>query len=212
MNNSSIFILFIKSSRDVAPQRLYHLNKLCSYFLIILLSLFSNLAIANQQTAQIKTISTTIENKQYTLSADLNYALSAEVKDALQNGVPLFWQVQIKIQQARPLSLLWHKTLREFDLRYRLQYHVLLNMYRVNNETTGEVANFSTLPAALDLMATLRHIPLIAIEKVAANRPSFIALKINFDRNALPLPLRQTTYLDTQWYLSSDWTQWQLSE
>jgi hypothetical protein len=117
--------------------------------------------------------------------------------------------VQIKVQQTMPL---WHKTLRELSLRYRLQYHVLLNHYRVNNETTGEVANFSTLPAALDLMATLRHIELIETDKIAAHANTYIALKVNFDRDALPMPLRQTTYLDRQWYLSSDWTTWQLSK
>jgi len=34
-------------------------------------------------------------------------------------------------------------------------------MYRVRNEVDGEVYNFSTLPAALDLMSTISDFPLI---------------------------------------------------
>lgn len=187
---------------------MFYKTLLFCYFSVLLGLAFNTHA--KQTNAQVKTVSTSIEGKQYILSADVNYALSDETKEALQNGVPLFWEVQIKVQQIR--ALLWYRTLRYVSLRYRLQYHILLNHYRVNNETTGEITNFSTLPAALNLMATVRHIPLIATEKITPDRATLIAIKVYFDRNALPLPLRQTTYLDSQWYLSSDWTTWPLSE
>jgi hypothetical protein len=38
------------------------------------------------------------------------------------------------------------------------------------------------------------------------------AVKVNFDRDALPLPLRPIAYIDPQWYLSSDWTLWPLKK
>ncbi len=75
-------------------------------------------------------------------------------KEALQNGVPLFWDIQVKMQQHR--DVFWNKTLVDTAIRYRIQYHALLNMYRVRNEGNGEVYNFSTLSAALDLMSAVR--------------------------------------------------------
>jgi hypothetical protein len=144
----------------------------------------------------------------YQLSADISYPFSDRALEALQNGVPLFWDLQIKLQQ--PRAFLWAKTLVATTLRYRLQYHALLNMYRVKNETSGEVYNFSTLSAALGLMSVLRDFQIAANADLAGRQPVVVAIKVDFDRNALPLPLRPFAYLSRQWYLSSDWTVWPL--
>lgn len=144
------------------------------------------------------------------LSADIVYQLSKKAMEALQNGVPLFWDIQVKIQQHR--DVLWDKTLVDTAIRYRIQYHALLNMYRVSNESNGEVYNFSTLSAALDLMSAVRDFRLIEKAELAPEKQYLCAVKVNFDREALPLPLRPIAYIDPQWYLSSNWTLWLLKK
>ncbi len=144
------------------------------------------------------------------LSADIVYQLSKKAMEALQNGVPLFWDIQVKIQQHR--DVLWDKTLVDTAIRYRIQYHALLNMYRVSNESNGEVYNFSTLSAALDLMSAVRDFRLIEKAELAPEKQYLCAVKVNFDREALPLPLRPIAYIDPQWYLSSNWTLWPLKK
>jgi len=144
------------------------------------------------------------------LSADILYQLSDKAMEALQNGVPLFWDLQVKVQQQR--DVLWNKTLVDTAIRYRIQYHALLNMYRVRNEGNGDVYNFSTLSAALDLMSAVRHFRLIEKAELAPEKQYLCAVKVNFDRDALPLPLRPIAYIDPQWYLSSDWTLWPLKK
>lgn len=156
--------------------------------------------------AVVKSVQMDVRDDSYVLSANISYQLSEKAKEALQNGVPLFWNIHIKIH--RPRHILWNKTLVETTLRYRLQYHALLNMYRVINENSGAIDNFSTLPAALDLMSNLRDIHMIAQSDPAREKQMLIELKVEFDRNALPLPLRPIAYLNRQWYLSSDWTVW----
>ncbi|MDO9106759.1 MAG: DUF4390 domain-containing protein [Methylovulum sp.] len=165
---------------------------------------------ADTYAADIKTAQVTLQGNRYVLSADVMYRLSPKALDALQNGVALFWTVQIKIQQVR--ALFWDKTLAETALRYRLQYHALLNMYRVRNENSNDVHNFSTLPAALDSMSALRDLPIPSKEIVTSGHETLAKLKVNFDRDALPLPLRPAAYLNRQWYLSSDWTVWPLTK
>ena len=144
------------------------------------------------------------------LSADIGYQLSEKATEALRNGVPLFWDIEIKLLQRR--NVLWNKTLVDTAIRYRIQYHALLNMYRVRNEGDGTVYNFSTLSAALDLMSAVRDFPLIAESELAPEKQYLLAVKVNFDRDALPLPLRPIAYVDPQWYLSSDWTLWPLKK
>lgn len=160
--------------------------------------------------AQVRQADLSRQGGYYVLSADINYQLSDKANEALQNGVPLFWAIQVKVQRQR--RFLWDKTLSSTELRYRLQYHALLNMYRVRNEVSGEVYNFSTLSAAFDLMSVIRGFRVLEVGRIAPGKPYHCALKVNFVRDALPLPLRPLAYIDPQWYLSSDWTLWPLKK
>jgi len=146
----------------------------------------------------------------YVLSADIDYQLSARAKEALQNGVPLFWVVQIKLQQHR--DYFWNKTLVNRNLRYRIQYHALLNMYRVRNETSGEMYNFSTLSAALGLMSAVRDLRMIDKAGIVPGKRYSAEMQVKLDRDSLPLPLRPIAYTNPQWYLSSDWYVWSLTK
>jgi Domain of unknown function (DUF4390) len=165
-------------------------------------------SIANPFAAEIKHADVVLQNDWYVVSADITYSLSDNAKEALQNGIPLFWAIKIKVQKQYGW---WHKTIVKKVIRYRLQYHALLNMYRVHDENTAEVANFSTLSAALDLMATVRNVPLID-KKQLSDAHYRIALRVIFDDNALPLPLRPVALVNPQWYLSSDWLLWTLEK
>jgi hypothetical protein len=179
---------------------------LCS----VLLGLLPFAGYADEFSAEVKQAEITLQGGGYVLSADIVYQLSKKAMEALQNGVPLFWDIQVKIQQHR--DVLWDKTLVDTAIRYRIQYHALLNMYRVSNESTGEVYNFSTLSAALDLMSAVRDFRLIEKAELAPEKQYLCAVKVNFDREALPLPLRPIAYIDPQWYLSSNWTLWPLKK
>lgn len=181
-------------------------------FFLIVFCLWANTVHATEvQQAEIS-----IRGTQYVLSADIDYQLSDTAKEALQNGVPLFWTVRVKLLQQR--DILWSKTLMDASIRYRLQYHALLNMYRVvivqpdskTIEQSGDSHNFSTLSAALDSMANLRNVPLLDVTEIQPEKQYFVHIKAQFERDALPLPLRPIAYTNRQWYLSSDWTVWSL--
>jgi hypothetical protein len=151
-----------------------------------------------------------LQDDSYVLSAAINYQLSPRALDALKNGIPLFWILQVKVQQQR--DYLWDRTVVDKNIRYRIQYHALLNMYRVRNETLGGVFNFSTLSAALDLMSTVRDFRIMDKTEIASGKDYLAKIKVTLDRNALPLPLRPIAYANPQWYLSSDWYVWPLKK
>ena len=176
----------------------------------VLLSFWPFSGYAGEFAAQVKQAEITLQGDSYVLSADIVYQLSDKAMEALQNGVPLFWNIHVKIQQHR--DVLWDKTLIDTAIRYRIQYHALLNMYRVRNEGNGEVYNFSTLSAALDLMSAVRSFYVIEKAELALEKQYLCAVKVSLDREALPLPLRPIAYIDPQWYLSSDWTLWPLKK
>ncbi|MBL6986539.1 MAG: DUF4390 domain-containing protein [Methylobacter sp.] len=159
---------------------------------------------------EVKNAEFVLHGDSYVLSADMDYRLSDRAKDALQNGVPLYWDMHIKALQHR--DYFWDKTLVSAVIRYRIQYHALLNMYRVRNEGSGAVSNFSTLSAALDSMSTLRNYRVMDKADYVPGESYAVGIKVTLDRDALPLPLRPVAYTNPQWYLSSDWTLWPLTK
>ena len=163
---------------------------------------------ANDYGITVKQAEAFISGDQYVVSADVDFRLSDRAVEALKNGVPLFWTYQFKVHEQR--SLLWDKAVVEKNIRYRIQYHALLNVYRVRNENSGTVSNSYTLEDALEHLSSLREIPLLEKKKVSQEEDYLAGLKVTFDRDALPLPLRPVAYVNPQWYLSSDWFTWTL--
>lgn len=193
------------------PASLNDRSRLSSIRLLFsLIWLWPVAAYADEFAVTIEKAEIVLRGDSYVLSAGIDYQLSDRAKDALQNGIPLFWTVQVKVQRHR--DYLWNKTLLDKEMHYRIQYHALLNMYRVRNESRGTIENFSTLSAALHAMSTIRNAPILDKADIAPNASYMVGVKVRFDRDALPLPLRPVAYINPQWYLSSDWYLWSLKK
>ena len=149
------------------------------------------------------------ENKGYKLSADINYYLSPTAKEALQKGISLCWIVKVKVQQK---GVLWDTTLEELDIGYKIQRHTLLNLYSVKKLNNGETDMFTTLTAALASISKIRNLSIIEKPLILAEKNYQIAIKVLFDREALPIPLRPMSYFNSEWALSSPWSLWQLQK
>jgi hypothetical protein len=150
----------------------------------------------------------TLQDEAYLLSAEVQYRLSPKASDALKNGVPLFWAVNIRIKRQR--DFWWDETIVEKNLRFKIQYQALLNVYRVRNENSGEDGNFSTLASALDALSLIRYVPVAGKSALKPGERYIAGMRVVFDRELLPLPLRPLAYINPQWYLSSDWYLWNL--
>jgi hypothetical protein len=193
-----------------------HLLKSCKLsFYVFFAALFffwssPYIAYGTEFSAEVNQVEIVQQGDSYLLSAGIIYHLSDKAKSALQNGVPLFWNLHFKIQRQR--DWLWDATLHDNVLRYRIQYNALLNMYRVRNENNGEFYSFSTLSSALELMSSVIDFPVIKKTEIDSEKQYLCLVKVDFDRDTLPLPLRPIAYLDPQWYLSSNWTLWPLKK
>lgn len=184
-------------------------NKMQKTVLLFVMFCVLNSAVqANEYQAQVKHAMLSLGENDVFLNADLNFHLSPQANEALQNGVPLFWNVKMKVQRMR--NFWFDKTLLRKELHYRLQYHALLKMYRVKNENTGVVNSFSTLAAALNEMATVRDIWRNALNNFSPHENYVLVIKVLFEDEKLPLPLQSQVLANKQWQLSSDWTSWDL--
>ncbi|MEQ1635570.1 MAG: DUF4390 domain-containing protein [Methylococcales bacterium] len=151
----------------------------------------------------IKQAQVELQGNYYVLNAELNYNLSPAAKAALLKGIALTWTVPVILQQQR--NYLWDKEILRLTLRYQVQYFALLNVYRVKAEHSGQVNSFTSLAAALNSIALIHALKLVDKTQLPMDQTYQVKLKVGFEREALPIPLRPTAYFDRQWYLSSDW-------
>ncbi len=144
----------------------------------------------------------------YHFTTELEYNLSPTAKKALQKGIALTWIMNIKVEQKADF---WNTTLQEKKITYQIHNHALLNQYsvKINNDLP---LMFVTLTGALNSMSKINDIVMINKQFIHQDRNYQMAVKVAFDREALPIPLRPLSYFDPQWALSSGWTIWPLNK
>lgn len=160
--------------------------------------------LAGEFDARIRRAELVEANGSYQVDAQIDYNLSPTAKEALHKGIALSWKVLLEIDRS---GSVWDSRIYRYKLPYSLNYHALLNQYAVRSRESIE--RFLSLQAALNYMSTVRLPITVALPTNGALR---FAVKSQFHRESLPIPLRPMAYLDPQWSLSSDWQSWSLTK
>lgn len=177
--------------------------------LAMLLILVSMHAHASEDGAfRIRTGTISLHNGVYYLNARVDYRLSHAAREALDNGVPLYVDLEIKV--IRPRWWWWDEVVAELTQRYRLQYHALSQRYVLTAINSGESRSFHHLRAMLAELGKIQDLPVIDAELLDSEQHYLVRARVSLDLDSLPRPLRTVIYLSPQWRLISDWHQWQL--
>lgn len=167
-------------------------------------------ALAEQFGINIDNAQLHIKDQAYVLDTNISYRLPPKVLKTVQNGIPLMWMLRVQVNRQR--RYLWDERLADVLQRYRIRYHALMNIYQVLDENRGEASYFSTLPAALEAIGTIRGMPVPGLPLLSEEHNYSARIKMQLDRESLPLPLRPLSYINSDWYLSSDWYTWPLQK
>lgn len=178
--------------------------------LLFVLGLLPCACRSNPYASDITHAELALQGQHYVLSAQLHYNLSEQALTALKNGVPLLWTLHIKIKQRS--NWFWDSTIQAIDYPFRIQHHALLNQYRFSSSQNGTDQNFSSLSAAMDLISNPHNLAVIDRYLISDESSYYAELKLDFESDDLPLPLRPIAAIDPQWSLSSPWTVWPLKK
>lgn len=184
-------------------------TKFLPAYLLALSCWFSSPTAANEYSAQIKSASLEKQNGWYMLNAEVEYVLSPTAKDAIESSIPLIWHLKVQIKQVRYLR---NKSVIELSYGYKIRYRALLNNYSVTQLNTKSEKKYPSLSEALDSLAQIQELKIISAAALKKNQRYEMAVRLEFDKQHLPAPLRPIAYLDSNWDLSSDWYLWQLEE
>lgn len=164
---------------------------------------WSSLVCAGDYHAEVRQAKFVEVGQGFDINADLSFNLSNKAREALHKGVPLNWLVILELQEREGL---WHEVVARRELPYQLQYHALLNQYAV--QTPRGEQRFLSLNAAMNYMNSLHEqIPYNTLDE-DADPPYQLAVKIQFNHDLLPVPLRPFAYIESRWDLSSEWYLW----
>ncbi|HEY5720313.1 MAG TPA: DUF4390 domain-containing protein [Gammaproteobacteria bacterium] len=151
---------------------------------------------------------TRLVDEVYRLDARLDLEFSAEVFEALDNGVPLTIELQIEVFE--PSDWLWDSSVAELSQRYVLEYRALSGQYLVTNVNTDERSSYAGRHAALVAIGRLQGFPMLDHRLLGVGKRYGARIRARLDIEALPLPLRPVAYLSEAWDLASDWHTWLL--
>lgn len=157
---------------------------------------------------QVRDARAQLRDDVYMLDADIELRFSEASLEALQNGIPLVLEVEIKVE--KPREWLWPETVASLSQRHRLQYHALSDRYVVHNLNTDLRQSFARLDNALDALGTLREFPMLDRRLLESDVHYRIKLRAGLVVEELPTPIRLWAYASDQWRLGSDWYTWQL--
>ncbi|MDX1519619.1 MAG: DUF4390 domain-containing protein [Gammaproteobacteria bacterium] len=176
-------------------------SKTCSGLLLLILCGFSMALSARGIT--VDSLDSEKVDNQYLLSARVTYTFSEEVLKALEHGVALYFNVQVKTSMKRPL--LWDKIIKNEILKYRLEYHPLSQRYLLTDYKTFDHYDFRTLEAALNSMGSIRNFPVTDTGSLSEDGRYQTSIRVSLDGKSLPAPLRPLSYISPDWRLSSNW-------
>lgn len=157
----------------------------------------------------ISTASTYEINDNILIDADLIMNFSADVVDALENGIPLMIAVEVQVFRER---FWWRNIIIKESLQlFELRYHPLTDVHEVKNMETGERYSFNSREDAMATLGTIRGARLIEKKLLGQENQYFVQMRTLLDINQLPMALRQIASLSSSWRLESPWYRWPIT-
>ena len=143
----------------------------------------------------------------YLLDGQFSITLSSGANEALENGIPLVFELQVQL--VRTHRWLWDSVKIELKQVRQIQYHDLSRTYVVKDINAGTQRNFRRLPDAMDAAGSLDELLLTngRLEDAADYK---IRLRGSLDIESLPTPVRLIAYVSSDWDMNSKWYVWSL--
>jgi len=143
----------------------------------------------------------------YLLDAQFFIRLSSGAREALDNGVPLVFELQVQV--VRKHNWWWDTVAVELKQSRQLQYHALSQSYLVKDLDAGTQGNYRRLQDALRAAGTIGNLFLKDLQ-MAAGQGYNIRLRGSLDIESLPTPVRLPAYVSSAWDMKSEWYAWPL--
>ena len=171
--------------------------------LLLLLLAFGWTAAARAGNIEISHISLEGSDEGYALDADFQIELNPRLEDAIDKGVPLYFEVEFELTRKR---WYWFDDSISRQLMLRLSYHALTRQYRVSSGALYQ--SISTLTEALRVLSRVRSWQVLDPGQISFGADYQAALRMRLDVTQLPKPFQVNALTSREWNLASEWRRW----
>ena len=148
-------------------------------------------------------------DESYLLNARMDINLNTGPKEALENGIPLVFELQIQTLEKH--VWFWDIVVAEYKQVRQVQLHALSRTYLVKDLDTGAQRSYLKLDDALQGAGFLHNFPVLDFSRMKDDQSYSVRLRGSLDIEALPTPVRLLAYVSSAWDMDSEWYQWQLT-
>ncbi len=135
------------------------------------------------------------------LNAEFDFVLNPTLEDALQNGIPLYFVLDIELSRARWWWL--DEKVVQTALTYRVSYNALTRQYRVASGLLSQ--NYGSLDEVQRYIGRITSRPVIRLDALTSGARYDAAVRLRLDVNQLPKPFQVNALASREWTLASEW-------
>jgi hypothetical protein len=175
----------------------------------LLLTLAGALAFASalDGVLQVRSAYVNLDQGVIQLYARVQYPLNPAIREALQDGVTLTFDVETRVDRVR--RFWFDSNVVDLTLRRELAYHVVSDQFVVRDVRTGDQKSFKTLKGALGYLGKVEAWPVLVEPQLDGGR-YIISVRAGVRRGKLPASLRMLLFWTDDWQRESKWYSWPL--
>ena len=158
---------------------------------------------------QVRSATADVDKGVFQLNAHIDYPQSEALSNALRDGVPLIFDVNVRIEHERRLWV--NNTIVELTLHRELIYHTVSDRYIVSGPQSGDQQTFASLDAALEYLGSVENWPVLVQSQLDPDEHYSISVRAGIRRGHLSASLRALLFWTDDWNRVSDWYTWSLT-
>jgi Domain of unknown function (DUF4390) len=141
------------------------------------------------------------------LFARVRYPLNPAIREALQDGVTLTFDVEVRVDRTR--RFWFDANVVDLTLRRELAYRVVTDRFVVRDVDDSQQKSFGTLQQALAYLGKVDGWPILVEPQLDGGR-YIISVRAGVRRGKLPASLRALLFWTDDWQRVSKWYSWSL--
>jgi hypothetical protein len=173
----------------------------------LVIAFWSTLALADalDGVLQVGSAYVNFDNGVIQLYARVQYPLNPAIRKALQDGVTLTFDLEVKVDHVR--HLWFDANIVDLTLQRELAYHVVTDQFVVRDVRSGDEKSFDTLKEALAYLGRVDSWPILVEPQLDGGR-YMISVRAGVRRGKLPSSLRALLFWTDDWQRVSKWYSW----
>lgn len=185
-----------------------HCQRLSAFLLLCFLATAPAPAAGADTRIEISEASAALDEGVYELDARMRLRLPEAARKAIDAGLPLRLDYEIRISRVRHYML--DASVASLVQSHEISYHALSQRYLLRNRNTGEQQDFGILDAALERLSEVSGLPVIDAALLEEGPTYEVAIRAILDMGTVPDALRWLLFWTDDWSATSEWYTWTL--